>query len=177
MATILDNLGFIEFFLPVFSFLFIFVIMYAVLDKFKLMGENKTVKFIASLSIALLFLFSKDILNFVNFVTPWFVVLVIIAFFILSLFMFMGVKEKEMEMTARNPTVYWTVLVIIIILLIAAIGTVFSDFFAGQGGEVTDPTKAGITQILVHPRVLGALFLLVITSFAIKNIAGVTESK
>jgi hypothetical protein len=177
MATILDNLGLIEFFLPIFSFLFIFVIMYAVLDKFKLMGENKTIKFIASLSIALLFLFSQETLNFVNFITPWFVILVILAFFILSLFMFMGVKEKEMEATISNPTLYWTVLVIIIILLIAAIGTVFSDFFSSEGGEITDPTKASITQILVHPRVLGALFLLVIVSFAIKNIAGITETK
>lgn len=177
MATILDSLGLLEFFLPIFSFLFIFVIMYAVLDKFKLMGENKTVKFIASLSIALLFLCSQETLNFVNFITPWFVILVIMAFFILSLFMFMGVKEKEMEATINNPTVYWTVLVIIIILLIAAIGTVFSDFFAGEGGDITDPTKASITQILVHPRVLGALFLLVISAFAIKNIASGIEAK
>ena len=177
MATILESLGFIEFFLPVFSFLFIFVIVYAVLDKFKLMGESKAVKVIAALSIALLFLFSQATLKFVNFVTPWFVVLVIVAFFILALFMFMGVKEKEMEATIANPTVYWTVLVIIIILLIAAIGTVFSDFFSGEGGEITDPTKASITQILVHPRILGALFLLVIVSFAVKNIAGIAEPK
>ena len=177
MASILESLGFLEFFLPIFSFLFIFVIVFAVLDKFKLMGENKTVKFIAALSIALLFLFSQETLNFVNFVTPWFVVLVVVALFILALFMFMGVKEKQMEETVRDPRVYWTVLVIIIILLIAAIGTVFSDFFATEGGEITDPTKASITQILVHPRVLGALFLLVIVSFAIKNIASMSESK
>lgn len=177
MATILDSLGFLEFFLPVFSFLFIFVIMYAVLDKFKLMGENKTVKFIAALSIALLFLFSKGVLDFVSFVTPWFVVLVILALFILSLFMFMGAKEKDMEDVVKNPVVYWTILVIIIILLIAAIGTVFSDFFASEGGQITDPTKVSITQILVHPRVLGSLFLLVIASFAIKNIASHVDSK
>ena len=151
--------------------------MYAVLDKFKLMGDNKAVKFIASLSIAFLFLFSKGVLEFVNFITPWFVVLVIIALFVLSLFMFMGLKEKSMEATIGDPRVYWTILVIIIILLIAAIGTVFSDFFSTEGGEITDPTKASITQILVHPRVLGALFLLVIISFAIKNIASFAESK
>ncbi len=177
MATILDNLGFIEFFLPVFSFLFIFVIMYAVLDKFRLMGENKSVKFIAALSIALLFLFSQETLKFVSFITPWFVVLIIISLFVLSLFMFMGVKEKDMIDTVSNPTVYWTVLIIIIILLIAAIGSVFSGFFATSGGEITDPTKVSVTQILVHPRVLGALFLLIVTAFAVKNIASGIESK
>jgi len=177
MASILDSLGFLEFFLPVFSFLFIFVIMYAVLDKFELMGKNNSIKFIAALCIALLFLFSKGILEFVNFVTPWFVVLVIIALFVLSLFMFMGVKEESIRNAVSQPTVYWTVLVVVIILLIAAIGTVFSDFFSSEGGSITDPTKASITQILVHPRVLGALFLLIIVSFAVKNISKSIEAK
>src|SRR3989338_166746 len=126
MATILQNLGFLEFFLPVFSFLFIFALVYAVLDKFKLMGENKWLKLIASFSVALLFLFSKDTLRFVEFITPWFVVLVVLALFILSLFMFMGLKEGDVEKTVKDPVVYWTVLVIIIILLIVAVGEVFS---------------------------------------------------
>src|SRR3989344_5308142 len=56
MATILEDLGFLEFFLHVFTFLFIFVLVYAVLDKFKLMGENKWLKLIAAFSVALLFL-------------------------------------------------------------------------------------------------------------------------
>src|SRR3989338_1559993 len=120
MATILQNLGFLEFFLPVFSFLFIFALVYAVLDKFKLMGENKWLKVIAAFSIALLFLFNEGTLKFVEFVTPWFVVLVIIALFILSLFIFMGVKQENLSATIENPTVYWTVIVIIIILLLAA---------------------------------------------------------
>ncbi len=177
MATILECLGFLEFFLPVFSFLFIFVVMYAVLDKFKLMGENKSVKFIAALSIAMLFLFSQGTLKFINFVTPWFVVLVIVALFVLSLFMFMGVKEKDISEAVSNPTVYWTVLIIIIILLLAAIGSIFGDFFSAGGSPVTDPTKASVTQILVHPRVLGALFLLLIAAFAVKNISSGIESK
>jgi hypothetical protein len=104
-------------------------------------------------------------------------VLIIVALFTLSLFMFMGAKEDTIRSAVTDPTTMWTILVIIMVLLIAAIGTVFSDFFALEGGSITDPTKASVTQILVHPRVLGALFLLITASFAVKNISKSIESK
>ena len=176
MASILQDLGFLQFFLPVFTFLFIYVLVYAVLDKFKLMGENKWLKVIAAFSIALLFLFNEGTLKFVEFVTPWFVVLVIIALFILSLFIFMGVKQENLSATIENPTVYWTVIVIIIILLLAAIGSVFGSFFAPQQ-TATTPTEIGIREILVHPRVLGALFLLIISAFVIRFVSVGFETK
>ncbi len=174
MATILENLGFLEFFLPAFTFLFIFVLVYAVLDKFKLMGENKWLKLIASFSVALLFLFSKDTLRFVEFITPWFVVLVVLALFILSLFMFMGLKEGDVEKTVKDPVVYWTVLVIIIILLIVAIGEVFT--FVAPDSATGQPPTEGLRAI-THPRTLGALFILVIAAFAVKFISTGIESK
>jgi len=174
MATILQDLGFLEFFLPVFTFLFIFVLLYAVLDKFKLMGENRWLKLIAAFSVALLFLFSQDTIRFVEFITPWFVVLVVLALFILSLFMFMGMKEGDLEKTVKDPVVYWTVLVIIIILLIIAIAEVFT-FVAPETGTGKPPTEG--LRAVTHPRTLGALFLLVIAAFAVKFISSHVESK
>ena len=168
MATILDDLSFLGFFLPVFTFLFIFVLMYALLDKFKLMGENKWLKLIAAFSIALLFLFSKDTLKFVEFITPWFVILVVLALFILSLFMFMGMKEGDVEKAVKDPVVYWTVLVIIIILLIIAIGEVFT--FVAPDSQTGTPPSAGLAAV-THPRTLWALFVLVIAAFAVKFIS------
>ena len=173
MATILEDLGFLQFFLPVFTFLFIFVLVYAVLDKFKLMGENKWLKLMAAFSIALLFLFSKDTLRFVEFITPWFIVLVVVALFILSLFMFMGLKEGDVEKTIKDPVVYWTIIVIIIILLIIAIGEVFTFVAPDQTGT---PPSAGLAAV-THPRTLGALFLLVIAAFAVKFISTGFEKK
>ncbi len=177
MATILQDLGFLEFFLPVFTFLFVFVLTFAVLDKFKLMGENKWLKLIAAFSIALIFLFSNDTLRFVQLITPWFVVLVILALFILSLFMFMGLKEGDVTNTVKDPTVYWTVLVIIIILLIIAIGEVFSVVSPySPTGEQTPPSEG--LRAISHPRTLGALFLLIVAAFAVKFISsGITGEK
>ena len=174
MATILQDLGFLQFFLPIFTFLFILVIVYAVLDKFKLLGESKFVKIIAALSVALLFLFSGDTLKFVEFITPWFVLLIILALFIFSLFMFMGLKEGEVEKTVKDPVFFWTIIIIIIFLLIVAIGQVFKGV-GPQPGEETPPTTG--LKAVTHPRTLGALFLLVVAAFAVKFISTHVEGK
>ena len=176
MASILDTLSFVEFFLPVFGFLFILVIMYAVLDKFKLMGDNKWVKWIVAFSIALVFLFTKDALKFVNFITPWFVVLVVVSLFILSLFMFLGVKESELSSAMKTPTTYWTVLILILILLFSAIAVVFGDFFSPYKDQQGKDVATEGLKTFTHPRVLGALFLLVVSAFVVRFIAQWNES-
>lgn len=174
MASILQDLGFLEFFLPAFTFLFVFVLVYAVLDKFKLMGENKWLKLIAAFCVALLFLFSGDTLDFIQVITPWFVVLVVVALFILSLFMFMGLKEGDVTNAIKDPVLYWTVLVIIIILLIIAISEVF--IVVNPNVETGKPSSEGLNAV-VHPRTLGAIFLLVVAAFAAKFISTGLEAK
>ena len=175
MATVLD-LGLLEFILPVFSFLFVWVVVYAVMDKFNL-AKSTSVKLLVSFCIGLLFLFSADALEFVNFITPWFVVLVIVALFLIALFMFMGVKEDVISKSVGDPRVYWTGIIIAVILLIVALIHVFGAVQSPyQGGEVSSGEQTGISgektreseslKTLVHPRILGALFLLIVATLA-----------
>lgn len=170
MATFLD-VGLLNYLLPVFSFIFVFAVSYALLDKFKLIGTNTAVKSAAAFSMGLLFLFSGAAMEFVNFITPWFVVLIIIAFFLLALFMFMGVKEESWPGVIADVRVHWTVIIIIIILLFIAISHVFGNVFSpyDETGDKT-PESEGLKAV-VHPRVLGAIFVLIVASFAVKFIS------
>ncbi|MBL7147804.1 MAG: hypothetical protein ISS82_03190 [Nanoarchaeota archaeon] len=184
MASFLD-IGLLEYFLPAFTFLFIFVVSYAVLDKFKLIGDNKGLKLLAAFSIAILFLFSTDALQFVNFITPWFIVMVIIAMFLIALFMFMGVKEDAMVKAVGSGEVVWTVILIAIILLIIALVHVFGSFMSPYEEGSTEQVEKTITsdgtesqtreseslKTIVNPKILGALFLLIIATFAITYIS------
>ena len=187
MASFLD-IGLLGYFLPVFTFLFIFVISYAVLDKFKLLGENKGVKLVAAFSIAILFLFSSDALNFVNFITPWFIVLVVIAIFLIALFMFMGVKEETMISAVGRGDIVWPVIIIASILLIISLVHVFGGYMSPYGAEegtkqVETPTTTTSSETgdktreseslksIVNPKILGALFLLIIATIAIAQIS------
>ena len=171
MATVLD-LGLLHYLLPVFSFLFIFSISYALLDKFKLIGDSVTVKSTASFAMAILFLFSGSAMEFVNFITPWFIVLIVVAFFLLALFTFMGVKNENWPKVIADVRVHWTIIIIVIILLFISIGHVFGGVFSPYDDEDTDktPESEGLKAI-VHPRVLGAIFILIIASFAVKFIS------
>jgi len=184
MATVLDT-GLIAYFLPAFTFLFIFVVAYAILDKFKLLGDNKGLKLVAAFSISMIFFFSTDALNLVNFITPWFIVLVIIAMFLISLFMFMGVKEDSVVKAVGSELVVWTVIIIAIILLIVALVHVFGTFLSPyddvETGEIDTTTISDGTGLktreseslntLVNPKILGVLFLLIIAAFAVSTVS------
>ncbi|MFH1210006.1 MAG: hypothetical protein V1663_04425 [archaeon] len=182
MATVMD-IRLLQYILPVFSFLFIWLVTYAVMDKFNL-AKSTSVKLLVSFCIAMLFIFSSRALRFVNIVTPWFVVMVIVALFLIALFMFMGVKEEVIGKSVGDPRVYWTVIIIAIILLIIALIDVFGDVQSPYGnlGDNTDTTTSSTSSAqtstssptrqseglntIVHPRVLGALFLLVASALA-----------
>lgn len=169
MASFLD-IGIVKFLTPVFVFLFIFALCYAVLDKFKLMGGNTLIRAVISFAVAMLFLFSDPAMELVKFLTPWFLIFVLVGFFIVALFLFLGVRGESMTKALENPTVFWIILILVIVLLLVAVSKVFSGAvspYAGEEGK--NPISEGIKAI-VHPRVLGALFLLIIAAFAVRFI-------
>lgn len=184
MASFLD-ISLLEYFLPVFTFLFVFVVLYAVLDKFKLIGDNKGVKLLAAFSVSILFLFSSDALNLINFITPWFIVFVVIAMFLIALFMFIGVKEEALVKRVGSGEVIWPIIIISIILLIVALVHVFGEYQSPyktgsteetvkqtvSDGEQAKTREGESLKTIVNPKILGALFLLIVATFAISYIS------
>ncbi len=181
MATVLDT-SLLNFISPIFSFIFIFALMYAVMDKFKLIGDNKGIHAAIALSIAVVFLFAEDAVRLINFITPWFVIMLVVGLFLTTFFVFFGVKAETIgKSVMTDPRVYWTVIVLSIIILFISIGQVFGSDLSGSGSDTvikpiaeragaSDATTEGFNAI-VHPRVLGALFLLIIAAFAVRLIS------
>jgi len=152
MATFLD-LSILRFLTPLFTFLFILIISYAVLDKFKLLGDHFAPKAIASFSIAMIFIFSTRMLAIVNTATPWFILMILFGFFI-------------------GGTVVWVVLIVSLILFIIIIVQAFQDVESPYGDEQPEKTRTTESlSSLVHPRLLGALFLLIMSTFAVMFIS------
>ena len=168
MATVLDT-ELLEFFKPIFSLGLVIAVLYAILDKFKLLGESKLPKLFIAFTIGVLFLFSADAVKLIDFVSPWFAVMIIMLMFLLTTFLFMGVKEETLVSAVEDPRVYWPVLVISIILFLIALTQVFGERITLAGGGESG-VSAGIRAI-VHPRVLGAIILLLIASLSIKFIS------
>jgi len=185
MASVL-NLELLEYFLPAFTFLFVLVLSYAILDKFKLLGDNKGVKLVAAFSLSMLLFFSSGVVELINTITPWFIVMIIVAMFLIALFMFMGVKEDSIIKTVGSSQVVWVIIIIAIILLIVALiqvfGSVMSPYGNSDTGEIDNSVSLdGSSQVksrqsesiktLVNPKVLGILFLLIISALAVSTIS------
>jgi len=67
------------FFMPVFSFLFVFMIVWAVLAKTKLLGEAGFINFFVSFIMAIIFMSFSSLDLYVRTIIPWFVVLFIMV--------------------------------------------------------------------------------------------------
>ena len=171
------DISLLQFFMPVFSFLLIFAIVYAVMEKFKLLGDSKAIKLTISFSIALIFLFSTKALTFVRELIPWFVVLLVLIFIVFAMLMFMGVSEDTLSEASKNPGVYWVVFAILIIGMLVVIGKVFGPLGESSNEEVIDDEGNVVKQaesplkVIFSAKVFGALVLLLIAVFAITNLS------
>ena len=148
-------------FLPVFVFVLIFTLLYALLEKTKLLGSNSSLNFLISMSIAFISLFSGNAMKLVLFVLPWYIFLMVFLVSIFSLFLFYGMKEEDFF---PKPTI---IFIVMMIFLIIGITKVFGPVFTPYVEEGT----SNVLRTIFHPRVFGAFFILLISSFLIKNIS------
>ena len=174
MATILD-VGILSHFIPIFIFLFVFVIFYAVLLKTHILGENKGLISLVSFVVALLFIITQSASEFIQLVTPWFVVLIIVVMCFLLIFMFLGIKPDAIAGAVSDEAVVWTIVIILLVLLGLALTKVIGPGIAGLTQEDPEEGFMGtIGSILFHPKILGVIVILIIASFAIKGISKVS---
>lgn len=172
MATFLD-IGLLDFFLPVFVFLFIFIVLYAIIDKTNLLGENRTVKLIAALSVAVISLFTGKVSDILLRVVPWLVALFIGVVLIFMIYLFFGVKEAEIW---DYLGLKWTVFVIMLLIIFVGVSQVFTlSPLSSEGNLTEDSYRSEIINTLVHPRILGALFIIIIISFTIRYLVDKLE--
>lgn len=189
MATVIDT-GLLAFFLPVFVFLFVFVVIYAILEKTRIFGEGqKTLNLVAAFSVAAVSIFTGKLVSLVTVITPWIAFMIIIFLFITAIYMFFGKDQQTFwDVLGETP-----VFVIVLLIVFTGISVVFE-------GELSPYEQAGVKQenipkdlqtglpittknprtealrTMTHPRVLSALFILIVSAFAIRFLADKYES-
>lgn len=175
MATVLD-VGILDHFVPIFIFILIFVLIYAVLLKTNLFGENRGLVALISFATAFLFIVTRAASEFVELVTPWFVVLIIVAMCFLLIFMFLGIKPEAIASAVGSEGIVWTIVIILLVLLGIALTKVIGPGIAAMTQEegVEEGFMTTIGSIIFHPKILGVFFILVIASFAIRAVSKAT---
>jgi len=148
----------IQFFMPVFSFLFVFVIIYALLAKTKIIGESQGILILISLIIAIIFMSFSSMDLYVQTIIPWVVVLTIIVFFVLMLGMF-----TSKDWVPKSWLGWIVVGVLILIFLIAAI-RVFNPVLHPDLGVTSGQGTSFIEQVrgYLGGGIAGSILLLII---------------
>ena len=180
MATVLD-LGLLFFFMPFFIFLFVFVLIYALLSKTKLFGDNQAVlNFVGAICIAAISVFTGTVNGVITNTIPWIVLVIVVLLLLFGLFMFFGVSDTDKIWdTLGGKTVIYVI--IIIIVFIGLTKTFEKDIspYKDQSGNIVNgvPGSSGqqgvqgaVISTLTHPRLLGALFILIVSALSIKII-------
>ncbi|MBT4166458.1 hypothetical protein HOE04_05450 [archaeon] len=158
---VLDISG-VFFFMPVFSFLFVFLITYAILVKTKLLGDMNWISVFVSFILAIVFMSFSSIELYVRSIIPWFAVLFVIVFLVLLI---AGLSTKNLDKVMTTGFAWVMVSILVVVFLIIAI-KVFNpvlhpDLIVTSG----DGTQAGIVEQLrniLDTKVAGGLLLAVI---------------
>lgn len=152
----------IFFFMPVISFLFVFLIVWSILVRSKILGEAPWVNLFVGLIMATIFMSFSSLDLYVRTVVPWFVVLFVCVFLVLLMG---GLASKDMAVFAKGWLGWVAIVLLVIIFLIAAI-KVFNPVFhpdlvitSGEGTSLVEQIRYG-----ADGTVFGTLFLIIIAA-------------
>ncbi len=170
MATVLD-FGIFSYFLPVLVFIFIFVILYALLEKTKVLGENSGMHALVAFIFSLFFVLVKPLRELITTVTPWFVIIFLLMVVILFAVMILGFKQENVtSYIGENPAITVTVIVIIAIIFFVSIGNTFPDAIGLPDEDADDNVINQVRNVVFDPRVLGLFFILIVSYFVVRTV-------
>ena len=149
-------------FMPIFSFLLVFFIVYAILAKTKIIGETGFINVFVSFIMAIIFLSFASLELYVQTIVPWFVVLLVSVFLIMLIAGF-ATKDLDWLMGSKSRFGLIVIGILILIFLVSAI-RVFNPVFhpdllitSGEGISLIEQISYS-----VDGRVFGTLLLIVI---------------
>ena len=113
MAVESASISALGYFVPIFAFLLVFVVMYAILKKTGVLGGSEPVMLFVSLILSSFFVLEASLVEFIRVSSAWFGVLVIFIFFMLVAVAFMPWKDPFSFMV-KNDWFSWAILGLIL---------------------------------------------------------------
>ncbi|OIO42569.1 hypothetical protein COU56_01635 [Candidatus Pacearchaeota archaeon CG10_big_fil_rev_8_21_14_0_10_31_9] len=158
------DFSWLGYYVPIFGFLFVFVVMYAVLSKTSVLGESGFVNSLVSFVFAIIFVTFLPAVNYVQTIIPWFVILIICLFFFLVI---VGFSQKDIDKFMK-PWIAWVFIgFLALIFLISAIyvfNPVFVKGIADLTGNSQDQVFESLRKFVISEKFFGGIFLLIIAA-------------
>ncbi|MBD3354876.1 hypothetical protein GF361_02735 [Candidatus Woesearchaeota archaeon] len=135
MATFLD-IGVLNYFSMIFPALLVFVLVFAILEKTKMLGESKTLHAMAAIVAAFMVMLSRNVLAIINVGAPWFVMIFIFLILLVLLYRFMGASEEDLSRVIRtDKNIQWLLFFIGIVIVLSSIAHIYGQRFLEQESE------------------------------------------
>ena len=152
-------LGFtvLEKFSSIFVFLFIFVIVYGILTKTKVFGNNNGLSALIAVFAAIITMFFKKLVVALSIMAPWFVVLFIFVLLVIILIGTIGGKDIENTKTLTSMLLNITFGLGIAIFFFS-IGFAFFLTPTTTAVNATSTNTTSIWNIGINPKILGVLY-------------------
>lgn len=160
MASLVSGIQLLERFgayRVLFPFLFIFAITYALLTKTKVLGENKNICGIISLSVAAIFIFYAQAVDFINLLIPFMTIFLVFLLLVVLVVTSIGMKSDSVA-SALSKGGGVIVLIFLIIISLVTLSLVL--------GENKYKPLEGVTSVLLSPTVLMIIILFIIFAVA-----------
>jgi hypothetical protein len=116
------SLASVGYFMPIVSFLLVFIVIFALLAKTKVLGEQAIVHLFISFLLSIMFIVNVSLVDFVNFSSAWFAVFFVMTFLVLVLIAFTHGKLDVI----MKPWVAWVLLAFVIIFFIVSSAYTFN---------------------------------------------------
>ncbi len=180
MATPILNTSVLENFSILFVIIFLFSIIYGLLELVKIFGENKkNLHAIIALAVTIIAVMTPDLLRMIKMILPWVALMILFFFFLFAIPLFMGLKRDEilvfMGGKKKLGAVGW-VLGAMIFLIVYSLSSLYGErLLKGdlEGGNASinvtgqSEFKTNILKTLTHPAILGLFVLLLISMLTI----------
>ena len=113
------------YFMPIFAFLLVFIVVYALLFKSKVLGDNQAIMLFISLILSGFFIVQTSLVEFVKFTSAWFAVGIVIVFFLIALLGFLPGKTP-FEFLGKGNWFSWVVFGVLVMFFIVSSSYIFN---------------------------------------------------
>ncbi len=181
MATPLD-LGILKQFDVLFPFLFVLVIVFAILYRTQSFKEKPGLAAIIAFLLAIMTVVSPIApiaTKSINLMAPWFIILFIFIIFLMLAYQTFGVEEKTiLKIVTDSEHSNTIVMILLVISVLIAAGAVSKSYLEtkqttgpGVTAVASSAEESEILQTLLHPKVLGTVLFLLIALFTVQKMA------
>ena len=163
MATFLDVTA-LQSFSVVFVFLFVWIVVYAILLYTKVLGQNQWINVLIGLLVAFFVIISELATKVVREIAPIFAVVLVLVAIVTIASRMVGGSSTALEMPAMK---YIVLVILVVALVVGALAVVRGNITVPERGE----DFAKTSTIIFHPNFLGMLLIFLIAVFTIGLLA------